>query len=134
MRVSLFCRRWPQEPPAHLEQYLTIAHHEPFRRNSGFGTATMGNEREGKVATDFSADEDAAVRTVHRRFVWFLILLFVSSYLARINISFAARAMNKDLNLTATMFGLASSIFYGAHTAAEITSNMMMPRLAPRLW
>jgi MFS transporter, ACS family, 4-hydroxyphenylacetate permease len=94
----------------------------------------MGNEREVKVATEFSADEDAVVRKVYRRLVWFLILLFICSYLDRINISFAALAMNKDLNLTATMFGLASSIFYVAYIAAEIPSNMMMPRFGARIW
>jgi ACS family 4-hydroxyphenylacetate permease-like MFS transporter len=94
----------------------------------------MGNERQVKVATEFSADEDAVVRKVYRRLVWFLILLFICSYLDRINISFAALAMNKDLNLTATMFGLASSIFYVAYIAAEIPSNMMMPRFGARIW
>lgn len=94
----------------------------------------MGNEREVKVATEFSADEDAVVRKVYRRLVWFLIALFICSYLDRINISFAALAMNKDLNLTATMFGLASSIFYVAYIAAEIPSNMMMPRFGARIW
>ena len=94
----------------------------------------MGSECQVKVATEFSADEDAVVRKVYRRLVWFLILLFICSYLDRINISFAALAMNKDLNLTATMFGLASSLFYVAYIAAEIPSNMMMPRFGARIW
>lgn len=40
------------------------------------------------------------------------MLLFICSYLDRINIAFAALAMKKDLGLTATMYGLADSIFY----------------------
>jgi ACS family 4-hydroxyphenylacetate permease-like MFS transporter len=94
----------------------------------------MSNTHQFKAATEFSLDEDAVVRKVYRRLVWFLIVLFISSYLDRINISFAALAMNTDLHLTATMFGLASSLFYVAYIAAEIPSNMMMPRFGARIW
>ena len=78
--------------------------------------------------------EPAVVAKVYRRLVWFLVLLFVCSYLDRINMSFAALSMNKDLGLTATTFGLASSIFYVAYVIAEIPSNMMMPRFGAKIW
>jgi MFS transporter, ACS family, 4-hydroxyphenylacetate permease len=42
--------------------------------------------------------------------------------------------MNKDLNLSATMFGFASSIFYVTYIAAEIPSNMMMQKFGARIW
>jgi MFS transporter, ACS family, 4-hydroxyphenylacetate permease len=86
------------------------------------------------TGVQLSEEEDAVVRKVYRRLVWFLVLLFICSYLDRINISFAALAMNKDLGLTATMFGVASSLFYVAYIAAEIPSNMMMPRFGARVW
>lgn len=94
---------------------------------------TAANTSPGAGA-ELSAEEDAVVRKVYRRLVWFLVLLFICSYLDRINISFAALAMNKDLGLSATMFGLASSLFYVAYIAAEIPSNMMMPRFGARVW
>jgi ACS family 4-hydroxyphenylacetate permease-like MFS transporter len=83
-------------------------------------------------ATD--AEESAVIRKVYRRLVWFLVLLFITSYLDRINISFAALTMNKDLGLTATMFGLAGSIFYVGYICAEIPSNMLMPYFGARVW
>jgi ACS family 4-hydroxyphenylacetate permease-like MFS transporter len=79
-------------------------------------------------------EETAVSRKVYRRLSWFLVLLFICSYLDRINISFAALAMNKELGLTATMYGLAGSIFYVAYVLAEIPSNMMMPRFGARIW
>ena len=81
-----------------------------------------------------SSEEEAVVRKAYRRLVWFLVLLFITSYLDRINISFAALAMNKDLGLSATMFGLAGSIFYIAYVIAEIPSNMLMPYFGARIW
>jgi MFS transporter, ACS family, 4-hydroxyphenylacetate permease len=62
-----------------------------------------------------SPEEDWVVAKVSRRLVWFLVLLFVRSHLDRINISSAALSMSSDLGLTATTFGLASSIFYVAY-------------------
>ncbi len=79
-------------------------------------------------------EEEQVVRKVYRRIMWFLVLLFICSYLDRINISFAALTMNTDLGLTATMFGLANTVFYVAYVLAEVPSNMMMPRVGARLW
>ncbi|MBR0800431.1 MFS transporter [Bradyrhizobium jicamae] len=81
-----------------------------------------------------SAEELAVIDKVSRRLVWFLVVLFFISYLDRINISFAALSMNKDLGLTATMFGFATSIFYVAYLCAEIPSNMLMPYFGARIW
>jgi MFS transporter, ACS family, 4-hydroxyphenylacetate permease len=92
-----------------------------------------GNEAQVTV-TGSDAEEAAVARKVYRRLTWFLVLLFICSYLDRINIAFAALAMNKDLGLTATMYGFAGSIFYVFYVLAEIPSNMMMPRFGARIW
>ncbi len=81
-----------------------------------------------------SSEEDWVVAKVSRRLVWFLVLLFVCLYLDRINISSAALSMSGDPSLTATTFGLASSISYVAYIVAEIPSNLMMPRFGARIW
>lgn len=81
-----------------------------------------------------SPAENCAVRKAYRRLMWFLMLLFCCAYLDRINMSYAALTMNRDLGLTATAFGLANSIFYIAYVAAEIPSTMMMPRFGARVW
>jgi ACS family 4-hydroxyphenylacetate permease-like MFS transporter len=79
-------------------------------------------------------DENRVVRKVFRRMMWFLSLLFVCSYLDRINIGFAALSMNRELGLTATMFGAASTILYIAYILAEIPSNIGMARVGARIW
>jgi MFS transporter, ACS family, 4-hydroxyphenylacetate permease len=99
------------------------------------GGKIMVHASDVQIDTPSSEVEETAVaRKVYRRLSWFLVLLFICSYLDRINISFAALAMNKDLGLTATMYGLAGSIFYIAYVLAEIPSNMMMPRFGARIW
>jgi MFS transporter, ACS family, 4-hydroxyphenylacetate permease len=91
--------------------------------------------RVSKVAgNELDAAEGAVARKVYRHLTWFLVLLFVASYLDRINMSFAALSMNADLGLSATMFGLANAIFYAAYVLAEIPSNMMMPRFGAKIW
>ena len=79
-------------------------------------------------------EETVVVRRVFRRLVWFLFLLFIMSYLDRINLGFGALSMNKELGLTATMFGIANSAFYVAYIFAEIPSNLMMQRYGARIW
>ena len=60
--------------------------------------------------------------------------MFIFNYLDRINIGFAALTMNKDLALTATAFGLATTIFYIGYVACEIPSNLLMVRYGARVW
>src|SRR5271165_2293345 len=81
-----------------------------------------------------SVNEDQVLSKVSRRLLGFLILLFVFAYLDRINIGFAALAMNKSLGLTATTFGVANTALYIGYFAFEIPSNLMLARFGARLW
>jgi MFS transporter, ACS family, 4-hydroxyphenylacetate permease len=78
--------------------------------------------------------EDGAIRKVSRRLLWFLVILYAFSYLDRINIGFAALAMNRDLRLTSIQFGAANTIFYLGYILCEIPSNLMLARYGARLW
>ena len=80
------------------------------------------------------AKVDAAIRRVTWRLIPFLTVLYIINYLDRINIGFAALSMNKDLGLTATAFGLATTIFYVGYVACEIPSNLLMARYGARVW
>ncbi len=75
-----------------------------------------------------------AYRTIFRRVVWYLFLLYICSYLDRINIGFAALAMNRDLGLTPTTFGVANTIFYIGYMVFEVPSNLMLARFGARVW
>jgi len=84
---------------------------------------------------DAAFDAEAkVVGKVSRRLLGFLILLYIFAYLDRINIGFAALAMNKSLGLTQTMFGVASTFLYLGYFAFEIPSNMMLARYGARVW
>lgn len=93
-----------------------------------------------KVATaseprDFDpAVADRGAAKAFRRLTWFLVLCYVVSYLDRINIGFANLTMAEDLGLSATMFGLANSIFYVSYSLCEIPSNLALARFGARTW
>lgn len=71
---------------------------------------------------------------VSKRLLWFIFLLFVFSFLDRINIGFAGLTMMKDLGLTSTQFGLATTLFYIAYIACGIPSNIVLARIGARRW
>jgi ACS family 4-hydroxyphenylacetate permease-like MFS transporter len=77
---------------------------------------------------------EAAYARVFRRIVWFVFVLYICAYLDRINIGFAALAMNRDLGLTPTTFGIANTVFYIGYMAFEVPSNLMLARLGARTW
>lgn len=78
--------------------------------------------------------ESVLIGKISRRLIGFLFVLFVFSFLDRINIGFAGLTMGKDLGLTATEFGLASTVFYGAYIMFGIPSNVMLGKLGARRW
>ncbi|WP_156992159.1 MFS transporter [Paraburkholderia oxyphila] len=77
---------------------------------------------------------DAVTRKVSRHLLGFLFLLFVVSFLDRINIGFAGLTMMKDLGLTSTQFGFATTLFYLAYIACGIPSNLALARFGARRW
>ncbi|WP_349283065.1 MFS transporter (plasmid) [Polaromonas hydrogenivorans] len=78
--------------------------------------------------------ERLVVDKVTRHLMWFLFLLFVVSFLDRINIGFAGLTMMKDLGLTSTQFGLATTLFYIAYISCGIPSNLVLARIGARKW
>jgi len=59
-----------------------------------------------------SAIESQTVRKVRARIIPFVFILFVISFIDRINIGFAALTMNKALAITSQQFGLLSGVFF----------------------
>jgi len=82
--------------------------------------------------------DDAEGERLMRRILWrivpFIFICFVISYLDRTNVGFAAISMNKDLGLTATMFGWAAGLFFFGYFIFEIPSNLLMQRFGARVW
>lgn len=75
-----------------------------------------------------------AIRTLRRRLIPFLFLLYVVAYLDRVNIGFAGIDMNRDLGFSATVFGLGSGIFFLSYTLLEVPSNLLLARVGARRW
>ncbi|PVZ20533.1 MULTISPECIES: MFS transporter [unclassified Pseudomonas] len=80
------------------------------------------------------AEGEKLLRRVLMRIVPFIFLCYVISYLDRTNVGFAAIGMNKDLGLTATMFGWAAGLFFFGYFIFEIPSNLLMQRFGARIW
>ena len=81
-----------------------------------------------------NARQQAVINKLFRRLIVFLFVLFVFSYLDRINIGFAGLTMGKDLGLTSTMFGLATTLFYVMYVVCGIPSNVMLTIVGARRW
>ena len=91
-------------------------------------------DRTPQATGDWRQEESRVLRKVYRHLIWFLVLLFIFSYLDRINIGFAALSMNRELGLTATMFGIANAWFYVPYVLAEVPSNVLLARFGARVW
>jgi ACS family tartrate transporter-like MFS transporter len=77
---------------------------------------------------------DRTIAKVTRRLVPFAMLLFILSYLDRVNVGFAALQMNQDLGFTPTVYGLGAGIFFLGFFPFEIPSNLIMQRVGARRW
>jgi MFS family permease len=71
---------------------------------------------------------------VIRRFVPLLTLCFIAAFLDRVNVGFAALTMNKDLGLSASVFGLGAGLFFLGYFVFEVPSNLLLERFGARLW
>jgi len=78
--------------------------------------------------------ESMIFRKIRRRIMPILFVLYIVAYLDRINISFAAFTMNKDLGLTSTQFGLLTGIFFWGYFLFEIPSNLILHKIGAHLW
>ncbi|HWA60084.1 MAG TPA: MFS transporter, partial [Caulobacteraceae bacterium] len=77
---------------------------------------------------------DRVAGKVAWRIIPFLAVLYVVSYLDRVNVSFAALTMNADLALSATQYGWGAGIFFFGYLLFQVPSNLMLERVGPRRW
>jgi MFS transporter, ACS family, tartrate transporter len=78
--------------------------------------------------------EQRTMARVSVRLVPFLILCYFVAYLDRVNVSFAALTMNKDLGLSASAYGLGAGIFFLAYGVFEVPSNLLLAHFGARRW
>ena len=76
----------------------------------------------------------SAVRKASRRLIPFLVLCYAVNFLDRVNVGFAALAMNEDLGFTPEVFGFGAGIFFVGYILCEVPSNLALHRFGARIW
>src|SRR5438270_406826 len=77
---------------------------------------------------------EAAMARVRVRLLPFLILLFIVSYLDRVNVSFAKLTMNAALGIDDSVYALGAGIFFISYFLFEVPSNLILQRVGARRW
>ena len=81
-----------------------------------------------------SAALAALVRRVTLRFMPLIMVSYFFAYFDRINIGFAKAALQADLTLSNTAYGLGASLFVAGYVLFEVPSNMVLYRVGARRW
>src|SRR5438128_1843082 len=91
-------------------------------------------------STEPATPEQAAQRRreviarVARRLIPFAFICYVVAYIDRVNIAFAASALQRDLRLSDTQFGNGAGLFFVGYFLFEIPSNLILERVGARRW
>jgi len=78
--------------------------------------------------------EARTIQKVRIRIIPFIFVLYIVAFLDRINITFAALTMNKELAITSQQYGLLTGIFFIGYFLFEIPSNLLLHKVGARLW
>jgi ACS family tartrate transporter-like MFS transporter len=77
-------------------------------------------------------------RTTMARVTWrllpFLLLLYIISWLDRVNVGFAKLQLNADLGFSETIYGIGAGIFFVGYGLCEVPSNLLLVRYGARVW
>jgi D-galactonate transporter len=78
--------------------------------------------------------ERQTMRKVYLRILPLTFVLYLICYLDRVNIGFAALTMNRDLGLSAYVYGLGAGAFFWGYFLLEVPSNLILERVGARRW
>lgn len=87
--------------------------------------------------TSLHQSTDVAARArkrIMRRLIPYLFALYIVNYLDRVNVSYAALEMTKDLNFTAEIFGFGAGIFFVGYFLLEIPGTLLIELWSARAW
>lgn len=90
-----------------------------------------------EITSPINASTALAIRTrrrVMRRIVPYITLLFMIAWLDRVNVSYAALEMTKDLGFTAAVYGFGAGIFFLGYFLLEIPGSIIVERWSARKW
>src|SRR5215813_11541666 len=78
--------------------------------------------------------EQATRRRVAVRLLPFVFLMYIISYVDRVNVSFANLRMSADLGFSDRIFGLGAGIFFVGYVLFEIPGAVIVERWSARKW
>jgi ACS family tartrate transporter-like MFS transporter len=81
-----------------------------------------------------TTEEQAVLAKAALRLIPLMGLLYVVSFLDRVNVSYAALTMNADIGLSASAYGLGAGIFFIGYFLFEVPSNLILHRIGARIW
>src|SRR5712692_5189132 len=89
-------------------------------------------------SAEMLSTEASIGRSALKKASWRLIPLigvaYGVAYTDRVNISFAALQMNRDLHFSASIYGFGAGLFFLSYAACEIPSNLLLYRFGARRW
>jgi ACS family tartrate transporter-like MFS transporter len=90
----------------------------------------------GRMADVIQSDAraDAILARAARRLIPVMALMYVASFLDRVNVGFAILTMKQDLGFSPEVFGLGAGIFFWGYFLFEIPSNLMLEKFGARMW
>ena len=90
----------------------------------------------GRMAETIRNDAraDAILARAARRLIPVMALMYVASFLDRVNVGFAILTMKQDLGFSPEVFGLGAGIFFWGYFLFEIPSNLMLEKFGARMW
>jgi len=76
--------------------------------------------------------EASALKKVRNRLIPFVALLYFAAFIDRVNVSFAAAQMNRDLAFSAYVYGLGAGIWLPRAVFERLAGNRLTGPLAAR--
>src|SRR2546426_3758147 len=77
---------------------------------------------------------NTAHRKITRRLIPFLFLIYITSYIDRVNVSFAGLEMTRELHFSNEVFGFGAGIFFFGYSLLEIPGAMLAQTWSARKW
>ncbi len=86
------------------------------------------------MASDLHSIERETIGRVVRRLIPFIFICYVVAYVDRVNIGFVRQELQRDLGLSASVFGFGGGLFFLGYALFEVPSNLILERVGARLW
>ena len=87
------------------------------------------------MTTQFSPEfQRRTILKVSWRLLPLIVVAYLVAYIDRTNVAFAALTMNKDLGISAYMYGLGAGIFFLGYALFEVPSNIVLEKVGARRW